>query len=118
MADHGIFLGWGDVVTGRERQSEKVFGEGIAYFTQLQEQGKIESFESVFLRPHGGDLNGFMLIRGERDALHEMVASPEWERLSSRVQAVVHGYGVVNAFLGAETMRLIGALEGYTSDLT
>ena len=118
MADHGIFLGWGGVITGRERQAEMVFGEGIAYFTQLQEQGRIESFEPVFLRPHGGDLGGFMLIRGDRDALHQILASPEWERLSNRVQAIVHHYGVVDAFLGAETMRLVAATEGYTSDLT
>ena len=33
MADHGIFIGWSDVVAGRERQAEKVFGEAIAFFT-------------------------------------------------------------------------------------
>jgi hypothetical protein len=118
MADHAIFLGWGEVIAGRERKAEMVFGEGIAYFTGLQEQGTIESFEPVFLRPHGGDLGGFMLIRGERGALHAMLASPEWERLSTRVQAIVHRYGVVDAFLGAETMRLVQSTEGHTSDLT
>ena len=118
MADHGIFIGWGGTVAGRERKAEMVFGEGIAYFTELQKQGRIESFEPVFLRPHGGDLGGFMLIRGQRDALHAILASPEWERISTRVQAIVHGYGVVDAFLGAEIMRLIETTEGYTSDLT
>ena len=118
MADHGIFIGWSDVIVGRERQAEKVFGEAIAYFTDQQRQGSIEDFEPVFLRPHGGDLGGFMLVRGERDALHALLASPEWERLSTRTQAIVHGLGVVDAFLGAETMRLVQATEGYTSDLT
>ena len=118
MADHGIFLGWGDVITGRERKAEMVFGEAIAYFTQLREQGKIESVEPVFLRPHGGDLGGFMLIKGERDALHEILTSPEWERLSNRVHAIVDHYGVVNAFVGDEAVRLVAATGGYTSDLT
>jgi len=90
MADHGIFIGWSGVVAGRERQAEKVFGEAI---------------------------NGFMLIRGELDALHALLASPEWERLSARTMAIVHDLGVINASLGAETMRLLQATEGYTSDL-
>jgi hypothetical protein len=30
----------------------------------LQLQGTIKSFDTVFLDPHGGDLNGFFLIRG------------------------------------------------------
>jgi len=118
MADHGIFIGWSNVITGRERQAEKVFGEAIAFFTEQQKQGSIESFEPVFLRPHGGDLGGFMLVRGELDALHALVASREWERLQARTTAIVHGFGVINASLGAETMRLVQASEGYTSDLT
>ena len=118
MADHGIFIGWNEVIVGRERQAEKVFGEAIAYFTEQQKQGSIESFEPVFLRPHGGDLNGFMLVRGEPEALDAMLASPEWERLQARSTAIVEGFGVINASLGAETMRLVQASEGYTSDLT
>ena len=97
MADHGIFIGWSDVVTGRERQAEKVFGEAIAFFTEQQKQGSIESFEPVFLRPHGGDLGGFMLVRGELDALQALLASPDWERLQARTTAIVHGFGVINA---------------------
>ncbi len=89
----------------------------VGRLSRAQEQGRIESFEPVLLRPHGGDLGGFMLIRGDRDALHQILASPEWERLSNRVQAIVHDYGVVDAFLGAEAMRLVAATEGYTSDL-
>jgi hypothetical protein len=118
MADHGIFIGWGEVVTGRERQAEQVFGEAIAYFTEQQQQGAIDSFEPVLLQPHGGDLDGFMLVRGERDALQRLVTSPEWERLSSRSQAIIHGFGVVRAFLGAEAMRLVQATASHTSDLT
>lgn len=118
MADHGLFIGWGETIAGRERQAEGVFGEAIAYFTELQQKGTIESFEPVLLQPHGGDLEGFMLVRGERDALHGLTASPEWERLSSRSQAIIHKFGVVRAYLGAETMRLVQATEGYTSDLT
>ena len=33
----------------------QVFNESIQYYTQLQQQGMIESFEPVALEPHGGD---------------------------------------------------------------
>ena len=64
MADAGLFIGWGEVVRGRETEALEVFNETLAYYGRLQEEGAIESFEPVFLEPHGGDLSGFILIRG------------------------------------------------------
>ena len=54
MADAGLFIGYGLPVRGRERQAVKVFGEALEYYARLQQQGEIESFETVFLNPHGG----------------------------------------------------------------
>jgi hypothetical protein len=59
MAEAGLFVGFGLPVRGRERQAVKVFGEALEYYARLQQQGEIDSFETVFLEPHGGDLNGF-----------------------------------------------------------
>jgi len=36
------------------------------------------TFDAVFLDPHGGDLNGFFLIRGESAKLDALVATAEW----------------------------------------
>ena len=49
----------------RESAAVDVFGEAVAYYTGLQGQGEIESFEIVFLDPHGGDLGGSFLLRGD-----------------------------------------------------
>lgn len=54
MADFGLFIGYGPPARGRERQSIKVFNEAMEYYTRLQQQGAIESFEAVMLQPHGG----------------------------------------------------------------
>src|SRR5579859_1806634 len=62
MANAALFIGWGKVVQGREAKSLEVFGEGLEYWTRLQQLGEIESFEPVALEPHGGDLGGFVLI--------------------------------------------------------
>jgi hypothetical protein len=69
MADSGLFIGFGASVRGRERQALKVFGEAFEYFSRLQQAGEIESFEPVALEPHGGDLSGFFLLRGDQDKL-------------------------------------------------
>ena len=55
MADSGLFIGWGEVVRGREERALEVFNETIAYYGQLQADGRIESFEPCLLEPHGGD---------------------------------------------------------------
>ena len=44
----------------------------------LQQGGTIDSFESVLLAGHGGDLNGLFLIRGEPDKLYALMAAEEW----------------------------------------
>ena len=69
MADAGLFVGWGQVVRGREQRAVEVFNESVAYWGGLQGDGKIESFEIAFLTPHGGDLNGFVLIRGSDEQM-------------------------------------------------
>jgi hypothetical protein len=84
MADWGLFVGFGTTVRGRERQAIKVFNEAIEYYTRLQQQGEIESFETVFLDPHGGDLIGFTLVRGDRDAETETSSRASAAATSSR----------------------------------
>ncbi len=64
MADHALFVGWGEVVPGREQRATRVFGETMAYFGRLQQEGAVAGVEPFFLEPHGGDLGGFFLVRG------------------------------------------------------
>ena len=62
MPDYGIFVGFGTPVRGREAKSLEVFNEALQWYAQLEQEGTIESFEAVFLEPHGGDLGGFILL--------------------------------------------------------
>jgi hypothetical protein len=64
MAESGLFIGWGDIRTGRDAAANTVFAEALAYWPTLQAAGEIESFETVILGAHGGDLGGFFLLRG------------------------------------------------------
>ncbi len=101
MADSALFIGWHQPSRGRERAAVDVFGEAVAYYTGLQESGEIESFEVVFLEPHGGDLGGFFLLRGEAGKLGEVRTSDGFNRVSTRAGLVVDGFGVVGGSVGA-----------------
>ena len=100
MADDALFIGWGQVVRGREQPAMKVFQEAVEYYGKLQQDGRIESFDVFLLSPHGGDLNGFMVVRGERQALNEIRFSDEFERITARASSVIDSLGVIPAYTG------------------
>ena len=117
MADEALFIGWGEVVRGRERKALEVFNESIDYYGQLQQEGKIQSVEAWFLAPHGGDLDGFILLRGEREQLDEVQRSPDFERLQTRAGMIVDRTGTVNAYTGEALGRLMGQFEEAATEL-
>jgi hypothetical protein len=117
MADHALFVGWGEPVTGREQKASQVFGESIDYFTRLQQQGEITAIEPFFLEPHGGGLGGFFLVRGERDALARLRTSEEFGRVILRASMVVHNIGVVAATTGEELARQVGEFQQLTAEM-
>jgi hypothetical protein len=116
MAGEAMFLGWGQVVRGREQLALQVFGETAEYWGKLQQDGKIESFRPFLLRPHGGDLAGFWLIYGERSALDEIQSSDEFTRLIARAGTIVDNLGVTSAVtdeaLGSQMGIYAEAVQG------
>ncbi len=117
MADAGIFIGWDYPIYGREEISLKVFGELIDFLEARQRSGDVESFEPALLQPHGGDLGGFVIVRGDRARLDAMVASDEFQRLALRAQSVVTKFGVVNLVMGGQMQRQMGSFLQDTADL-
>ena len=117
MADDALFIGWGEVVRGREMKAVEVFNESLEYYGQLQQDGKIEGFDVFFLGPHGGDLGGFIMLRGERESLDEIERTPEFERLQTRVAMIVDGSGAVPAVTGEALARQLAHFEEAADDL-
>lgn len=117
MANAALFIGYGPVVPGRAKQALQVFGEATQYYGRLQQQGQIESFESVFLEPHGGDLDGFILLRGDRDKLNGVRYTEEFLRLTNRATLVVQNVGIVSAFIGEEQNRLFQDFQTQAAEL-
>jgi len=104
VADFGLFVGFGFPVRGREQNAAKVFNEAVELWAQLQSDGRISSWQPVFLEPHGGDLGGFFLLWGERDSIAQIRSSDELTTLALRAQLIVESFGIV----GAETGDRVG----------
>jgi hypothetical protein len=83
----------------------------------LSQRGEIESFEPVALEPHGGDLMGFLLVRGDPEKLNRMRFSQEFSRLIGRASFAVESFGVVSAVIGEEVQRLFTNYQQQTADL-
>jgi len=100
MSNNVVFFGWSGAKSGRESMSAAHFQDFVQYLGKLQGEGTIQSFEPVLLNPHGGDLNGFFLIRGEPDKLHAMLASEEWNKHQTRALMHLEGSGYVAGVSG------------------
>jgi hypothetical protein len=100
MADAGLFIGWGQVVRGREERALEVFNETVELYGQLQSDGRIESFEVCLLDPHGGELAGFALLRGSEDQMDAVHRDEEFQRSMTRASLVVDDLGLIPAALG------------------
>lgn len=118
MADYALFIGWGDPVRGREEKSTAVFGEAVAFWTKLQAEGTIESWEAYFLGPHGGDLAGFFLVHGDRDKLAMVSSSEEMDAINERAGMVVERLGVVPALTGAALEAAMGRYLANAAELS
>jgi hypothetical protein len=118
MADSGLFVGFGLAVRGRERQAISVFNEAFEYYSRLQQDGEIESFEPVLLEPHGGELGGFFLLRGDMDNLARIRSSAEFERITARGQLIAEHLGVVSAFLGERLISQMSMFSQQAEELT
>ena len=94
-----------------------LFQEGTQYFARLQQQGVIDSFEPVSLEPHGGDLYGFLLIRGDTDKLAQLRVSPEFFSLTARAQLYLDNIGVTAAYVGESLDQVLAEFLRLTSTL-
>lgn len=113
MAGEAVFVGWGQVVRGREQLALQVFQEAVGYYAKLQEDGQIDRFDAYLLDPHGGDLAGFFVLHGERATLDTIRSSPEFHRLTARAGSVIENLGVVSAYSGdslGQQMALFGEM--------
>jgi hypothetical protein len=79
MADRVLFISWGEVVRGREVAALENFNETIGLYGQMQQDGRVESFDVVLLDP-AMDIAGYMEIHGSAEQLTALKTSEDFRR--------------------------------------
>ncbi len=100
MADAALFVGWGPPIPGRETKGLEVFSEALAFHGGLQDSGDIESVEVALLSPHGGEPNGFILVKGSREQIAALRENQEFQRINARASLVIKRLRVIDAVVG------------------
>ncbi len=118
MAKGALFVGWGALIPGREQAAQGVLNDAVAYCMRLQQEGTLDSFDAVALEPYGGNLIGFVLIKGDRDKLALLRVSDEFVRTLVRVQLVHENVSVIGAYSGTEMQALFQMWNEETETLT
>jgi hypothetical protein len=59
----------------------------------MQSDGRIESFEMCLLEPHGGELGGFVLLRGTEEQIEAVHRAEYFERITNKGSLVVDELG-------------------------
>ena len=72
----------------------------------------------VLLVAHGGELDGFFLLRGDKDKRTRIRSSEEFERLTVRAQLIVENLGIVGAALGGRLMSSCQCSGAQVEELT
>lgn len=99
MAEAALCTMFGEPIPGREKQALEVYGESVQYWTRLQQDGQIESFDLTVLAPTGGDVNGFILARGSANQIDALRRTKEFMQMINRVQLVVSHLRVIDAYV-------------------
>jgi hypothetical protein len=100
MADRVLFIGWNRPVVGREKQANQLFQKVMQFNAKLQADKRIESFEPVILSAHGGDLNGFIMLKGSAGKLAEIREDSAFTDIIVDAGYCLEGLGIVVGYIG------------------
>jgi hypothetical protein len=105
MPDRVLFIGWGTPVRGAEERAIEAFNEAMGLLGRMQQDGRIESFDVVWLEPNS-DLDGFVVAHGSAEQIASLRADPEFRRSTVNAQLSVDGIrhieGVANEGIAGE----------------
>lgn len=117
MTDTALFIGWGPTYPGREHHARKLFDETLEIFEAQKLAGEIESFEPVLLGPHGGELEGFIIVRGDLAKLVELQMRDDIQRLRIKAQTLSAHFGIVFATVGDGVKRSFALYDEIVKEL-
>jgi hypothetical protein len=117
MAEAALCIAWGDAVKGRGKHALEVYAESMQYWERLQKEGQIERYDVTVLAPTGGDVGGFWLVRGTAAQIDSLRRSDEFLRLINRVQLLVTGLRVTDAYVDEGIAKVMSSYQDAVGEL-
>lgn len=99
MAEAALCTMFGEPVPGREKKALEVYGETVQYYTRLQQEGAIERFDVTIVGPTGGQVNGFIVVRGTANQIDTLRRAKEFQQMINRVQLIASHVSVNDAWV-------------------
>ena len=104
---NALIIGWNKAVVGREAQAQELFQSSLAFWGKQAKQGNIESFEPVFFQSHGGDMNGFIFIKGDPQKLDAIQHTDDYINLVLQAGLCLEGSGFIRGYHGQRLMDMM-----------
>lgn len=105
MSNKALFLGWNRPIPGRETMAMELFASLMGMLETARKNGTIDSYEPVLLDAHGGELNGFVLIRGEQQGLDKLQSSDEFVDTQLRANVYLQQNGAIRGVCGQDLQK-------------
>ena len=93
------------------RSLEVLHGGGRRRAVQVSKAGILRAGRAHRVTPHGGAINGFLLLFGERAKLDELRRTDEFERFSIKLAMLFEGYGVVPGLNNEGLAKAMGRMK-------
>ncbi len=100
LQSNAIMFGWNRAVPGREGMAGELFMHSMSFFEKLKSTGNLESYEPVFLANHGGDLNGYFMLKGTNTQLTNLKSNDEWIDIVMRAGQILSNVGIIECYTG------------------
>lgn len=117
MAEAALCTTWGNTLPGREKRALEVYNEVLQYWGRLQKEGRIERFDVAVLGPTGGDLGGFILVRGTAQQIDSVRRTDEYLELIQHVQMIVDRFRITDAFVDEGLAQVMGQYQKVVAEL-
>ena len=100
MANAARVFFWGPPIHGCEQKALQLFNEVTQFYAQKKEKGEIESSDAVVFDHFSGELDGLMILRGDRDKLDKILHSDEAVNFGHRSELLLTNFRIATGFAG------------------
>ena len=108
--DSVLFISYRRPKVGRELAALELIAALAALLEKHQAAGVVHSVEAVSLTPVGGELGGFLMVRGGEAAIEELRLSEELTELMLRGNLFLDDFSVIDGVAGERQRAWLGRM--------